>query len=118
VVPRTCYNYGHVSHFAKECTVLRQIDVPRLQSHSNCPLRVIAAKTGQVNYTTMESIPEGEQVLTSTFSLNRCPIVILFDSGATHDFISKVYTQKHQLPIAHTHKPYMISTLGGNIITK
>jgi hypothetical protein len=28
------------------------------------------AKTGRVNYTTMEDIPVGEQVLASTFSLN------------------------------------------------
>jgi hypothetical protein len=65
----------------------------------------------------MEAIPKGEQVLTGTFSLNGHPI-ILFDSGATHDFISKAYAQKHQLPIAHTHTPYRISTQGGNIITK
>jgi hypothetical protein len=36
----------------------------------------------------MEAIPEGEQVLTGTFFLNGRPI-ILFDSGAIHDFISK-----------------------------
>jgi hypothetical protein len=66
----------------------------------------------------MEAIPEGEQVLTSSFSLNGYPIVILFDSGATHDFISKAYTQKYQSTVAHTHTPYMISTPGGNIITK
>jgi hypothetical protein len=66
----------------------------------------------------MEAIPDGEQVLVGTFSLDGRPIIILFDSGATHDFISKAYTQKHQLPIAHTHTPYMISTPGGNIITK
>jgi hypothetical protein len=66
----------------------------------------------------MEAIPEGEQVLAGTFSLGRCPIIILFDSGATHDFISKAYTQKHQLPIAHTHTPYKIGTPGGDIITR
>jgi hypothetical protein len=38
--------------------------------------------------------------------------------GATHDFISKAYTQKHQLHIAHTHTPYKISTPGGDIITR
>jgi hypothetical protein len=66
----------------------------------------------------MEAIPEGEQVLASTFSIDGRPIIIPFDSGSTHDFISKAYTQKYQLPIAHTHTPYKISTPGGNIITK
>jgi hypothetical protein len=71
-----------------------------------------------VNYSTMEDIPEGKQVLVGTFSLNRYPIVILFDSRATHDFISKACTQKCQLVIEHINTPYMILTLGGKIITK
>jgi hypothetical protein len=49
---------------------------------------VAIAKTGRVNYTTMEYIPEGEQVLVVTFSLNGYPAVVLFDFGATHDFIT------------------------------
>jgi hypothetical protein len=59
-----------------------------------------------------------EQVLASMFSLNGRQIFILFDTGATHDFISKAYTQKYQLAIEHTNTPYMISTPGGNVITK
>jgi hypothetical protein len=53
---------------------------------------VDVAKTGRVNYTTMEDIPEGEQVLTGTFSLNRHPTTVLFYSGANNDFISKACT--------------------------
>jgi hypothetical protein len=70
----------------------RQSDAPQLQSHPNHPPRAIAAKTGRVNYTTMEAILEGEQVLAGTFYLGGCPIIILFNLGATHDFISKAYT--------------------------
>jgi hypothetical protein len=71
-----------------------------------------------VNYTAMEDIPEGEQVLVGMFSLNGHPIVTLFDSGATHDFISKACIQKYQLTIESIKTPYMICTLGGNVITK
>jgi hypothetical protein len=66
----------------------------------------------------MEDIPEGEQVLAGTFSLNEYPVVTLFDSGATHDFISKACTQRCQLVIQHIDTPYMISTPEGKIVTK
>jgi hypothetical protein len=66
----------------------------------------------------MEDIPEGEQVLAGTFFLNGHPVVILFDSGATHDFVSKAYTQKCQMVIEPISIPYMISTPGGKVFTK
>jgi predicted aspartyl protease len=79
---------------------------------------VAIAKTSSVNYTTMEDIPEGEPVLMGTFSLNGNSIVILFDSGATHDFVNKACTQKCKLVIEPISAPYMISTPGGKIFTK
>jgi hypothetical protein len=75
-------------------------------------------KTGRVNYTTMEDIPEGEQVLTGIFSLNKHPSIILFNSGASHDFISRACTQKHQMAIEYMPTPYMISTSRGKIFTR
>jgi hypothetical protein len=77
------------------------------------PEKVAIAKTGHVNYTTMEDISEGEPVLTGTFFLNDDSVVILFDSGATHDFISKACIQKCKLVIEPISAPYMISTPGG-----
>jgi hypothetical protein len=75
-------------------------------------------KTDCVNYTTMEDIPEGEQVLVGTFCLNGHHTTVLFDSGASHDLINKACTQKHQLMIEHIITSYLIRTPGGSIATK
>jgi hypothetical protein len=53
----------------------------------------------------MEDISEGEQVLADTFSLNEYPVVVMFDLGATHDFITKSCTQRCQLSIHHIDTP-------------
>ena len=49
-------------------------------------------KPGQVHYTTLEGIPEGAPVMAGMFSVNDQPVTVLFDSGASHTFISKVLT--------------------------
>jgi hypothetical protein len=79
---------------------------------------VAIAKTGRINYTTMEDIPEGEQVLTGTFSLNGYPVVVLYDASATHDFITKACTQRCQLSIHHIYTPYLITTPGRRVVAK
>jgi hypothetical protein len=60
----------------------------------------------------VKEIPTGEEVLTGTFSLNEHPVIILFDSGALHDFISSTCSKKAMLSMVATEAPYMISTLG------
>jgi hypothetical protein len=56
-------------------------------------IRAAIPKSGHVNHTTIEDIPEGE-VLTGTFLLFGHPIIIMFDSGASHDFMSAVCAKR------------------------
>jgi hypothetical protein len=44
------------------------------------------------------------------------PIVILFDSGASHDFMSLACARKTNLSIEKTEVPYLILTFGGLVV--
>jgi hypothetical protein len=70
---------------------------------------------GCTNHTTVEEIPIGEEVLADTFFLNEYPVIILFDFGASHDFISSTCAKKVMLSTVAAKAPYVISTPGGRV---
>jgi hypothetical protein len=65
---------------------------------------------GHANYTTVEDIFMGEEVLAGTFFLNEHPVIILFDSGASHDFISSTCAKKAMQSAVTVEALYVIST--------
>ena len=72
-------------------------------------------RQGKINFTTLAELPEGAPIMTGTFSINHKPAIILFDSGATHSFISTKCGARLGLDPNHTKAPYMITTPGGKI---
>ena len=71
-----------------------------------------------MHYTTLEKIPSGEVVTTGTFLVNQHPIVVLFDSGASHSFMSQTFASKHDQRVVTIDKGgYCISVAGNNIST-
>ena len=74
-------------------------------------------KPGQVHYTTLEGIPEGAPVMSGTFSVNEYPVTVLFDSKASHIFISKECAIRLGLKIESMPKLYHIHSPGGKLIT-
>jgi hypothetical protein len=63
----------------------------------------------------MDGIPTGEEVLAGTSFLNERPIIILFDFGASHDFMSSVCAKTAGLILMASGAPYVISTPGGRV---
>jgi hypothetical protein len=53
--------------------------------------------------------------MTGTFCTHRKPAVILFESGASHSFISAKFGAKVGLDFYHTRGSYMIATPGGKV---
>jgi hypothetical protein len=76
---------------------------------------MVQVRQGKLNFTTMSDIPEGASVLMGTFSINDIPVKILFDSGATHTFISGSLVEKLSLNGSHVKDAFTIVTLGGKI---
>ena len=66
----------------------------------------------------MIEIPSGEVVTTGKFFVNQHPAVVLFDSSASHSFMSLVFASKYnQKVITLSMGSYCISVTGSNIST-
>jgi hypothetical protein len=72
-------------------------------------------RRGRVNFTTLAELPEGAPIMTGTFSIDYKPVIILFDSYATHSFISDNCGARVGLDSCQAKGSYMISTPGGKI---
>jgi hypothetical protein len=62
--------------------------------------------------------PEGEPVMMGTFSVANHFAVILFDSGASHTFMSKTFVEKHCIPSVESKEGFVIQSPRGHIFTK
>jgi hypothetical protein len=52
----------------------------------------VQVKQGKLNFTTLEELPEGAPIMTGIFSVYNQPALIMFDSGASHSFISQKFS--------------------------
>ena len=46
-------------------------------------------------YTAIEEVPIGEVVTVGMFLVNKHPAIVLFDSGASHSFMSQAFASKY-----------------------
>jgi len=66
----------------------------------------------------VEAIPAGEVVTVGKFLVNQCDALVLFDSGASHSFVSSNFVSKHNLKAITLEKgSYCISAAGNDIST-
>jgi hypothetical protein len=65
----------------------------------------------------VDEIPMGEEVLAGAFFLYEHTIIVLFDSGASHDFVSSACAERARLTLVAPRAPYVISTPRGQVDT-
>jgi hypothetical protein len=123
---RRCYNCGLQGYYANRC--------PNLRTHVNQPATATPAPTcganfvpvaakrnytcGRVNHVGVEEAQEAPDVVIGMFLINDTSAVVLFDSGASHSFISATYVGKHNLPLAVLRSQMIVSSLGGDMPTR
>jgi hypothetical protein len=66
----------------------------------------------KVNHVTVEEAQKAPDVVIGTFFINDTSAVMLFDSVASHSFISAAYVEKHNLPIAMLRCQMIVSSPG------
>jgi hypothetical protein len=122
------FNCWKSGHFIKDCPYPKQNKSNFQQTSgnssqgkgnaTNSSIGKNFKKTGRVYYTQVATTPEGEPVMLGTFLVANHPAVILFDSGASHTFISKAFVEKYCILCTESREGFVIHSPGGQIFTK
>ena len=73
---------------------------------------------GRLNLVSAEGVEEDPDVLMGTLQINAYPASVLFDSGASHSFISISFAHNHQIPFENMDSPLVVKTPGSRWQTK
>nr|CAD41297.2 OSJNBa0020J04.2 [Oryza sativa Japonica Group] len=128
-----CFNCGGYGHYANNCPHPRKTPV-RTGTNAMTVRGTTTPVTGrglfktpqsnrtatglgrgQVNHVRAEEAQEDQGILMGMFSINSTPVKVLFDSGASHSFISLKASQKHNLTLVGLRKPMIVHSPGGEI---
>src|SRR6185312_7211996 len=101
--PRVCYHCGQPGHYANTCPRKAQA------GQQGRPAQPRGPAQGRVNHVTAESAAEAPNVVIGTFMVNSHPATLLFDTGATHSFITKSYVEEHSFFTTALRKCLLVS---------
>jgi hypothetical protein len=127
VQPNGCFKCGELGHYANNCPkrgmkTPRRSNVQKVGQPSTlaCPRNsgTLGGKAQQnyvrskVNIMTVEQAHDSSRVVLGTFPINSVPATVLFNSGATHSFITEQFVAKHNMPVSPMKKPLFVSSPG------
>jgi hypothetical protein len=107
--PRVCFHCGEPGHYANVCPRKAQAGQRGRAAPPKAPAQ------GRVNHVTAESAAEAPNVVIGTFMVNTHPATVLFDTGATHSFITQFFVEHHGIPTSTLKRCILVSSLGGQL---
>jgi predicted aspartyl protease len=112
----TCFKCGEVGHYANVCPK-RNPNTPASGNSQSKQTQTPASNCGyniaRVNQINVEATQDGPNIIIGTFFINSVPAAILFDSGASHSFISARYVHANSLPYLALRSPMIVITPKG-----
>jgi Retroviral aspartyl protease./Retrotransposon gag protein. len=101
--PGPGFSCGKHDHFAGKCSKLKRARP-----------RFIQARVNHASAEEAQAVPE---VVLGTFPVNSYPATVLFDSSASHSFISKRFAGTHGLSVVELKIPMQVHTPGNDMRT-
>ena len=102
----TCYNCKNKGHYSNECPEKKNGEATKPNPFQK----------GHVNHVNVEEVFDEPDAVIGTFSLNSFTALVLFDTGASHSFISRAFVIKHGLPTETIGKTMKVSSPGGEML--
>jgi hypothetical protein len=109
VHPSGCFNFGELGHYASICPQ-RNMQTPHRDNRGQQNYM-----HGRVNHVTAEEAQEAKDVVLGTFLIYSVPATVLFDSGASHSFITERFVTKHDVPKSSMKPHLLISSPNGEM---
>jgi hypothetical protein len=110
-----CFKCGMSGHLTRQCP--NKLSATGAGSQSR-PQGQQNDTYGKVNHMTTEEAQQAQDVVLSMFLASSHPATILFDSEASHSFMSSSFVVKHQLPITNMKQTMLVCSPGGEMRTK
>jgi hypothetical protein len=105
----TCFKCSQVGHYANACPVGNS-STPAKNKQQTPGKRFSIARVNQVS---AEATADGADITICMFYINAIPTALLFDSGATHSFISARFATTNELPLQNMKTPMVVITPKG-----
>nr|CAH66284.1 OSIGBa0161P06.1 [Oryza sativa] len=110
--PVICFNCGDPGHYADKCPKPRRVKSASAPNNSSVP-----ASKARVNHVAAAEAQNAPDVVLGTFPVNSIPATVLFDSGATHSFLSKSFASKHGMEVVSLGRPLLVNTPGNQVFS-
>jgi hypothetical protein len=124
--PKACFNYRETGHFIANCPYKKA--TPSVFSNFvNGPKQMMGITRGapvktqpsfgkaKVNHVYAEEAEDAPEVVLGEFLVQSFLVTILFDSGASHSFISSHFIKTHDIPIVALKRPLITKSHGCHI---